>query len=98
MPEHGRQERLPEQVTEGSSSDAFIKETIRGLQQQISGTTGQVVEVGGQDVLEPKLAVSTGRSEVLQSLSKVASLGGKSPTNSVTGLALRERREGLRKA
>lgn len=105
MPEHSmRQERtLPGGVTEGPSTDAFIKEGLEGLLREIAGTSGQVIETvgvdpSGVDVLPPRqMAVADG-SEVGQFPGNVTLFPGRTATDSVTGLGIRVLREGKRKA
>lgn len=102
MPEHGSQERaLPGGVIEGPSTDASIQEIIDALKGQIAGTTGNVIDmatVQSQDVLSPRADIAAGGSDASEIPGNVTLLSGRTPTDSVTGLGIRELREGKKAA
>lgn len=106
MPEHGvrQEEALPGSVTEGPSTDAFIEERLKGLLREIEGISGQVIETvgadpSGVDVLPPKTIVTTGGLvSTHPSGDNVIPFPQKSPTDSVSGLSVRRKREVMRRA
>ena len=60
MPEQDREKKLEGKTSLTPSSDEFIISELEAIKREVDGTTGRVIDISNNDILQPKpIAVGT---------------------------------------